>query len=508
MRARSSTGRSSVHLPQDTSMNYHNISQDNSFIQGRKSYEAFKQDFRDDDYGQFKRKSDVFEHILPRQTEGAQRTLRNSEALINENSELKLQRDQYLSQLKKNEEMLWKAKEVISHLKSDIHLENLSKNLENQLNNFSTKGTENNEMTSRNNEKKIKELMKKLQNKEAQIQELNQVISKLNVDNHGLQSKLVKAVSKIKELKARENNTTKMDTSYADQSQRLSSKGDLQKKLDTTIQYNYDLFSNYTKIMKENSEMQAKLFALEQEIGKTKGDTLERNANISLIRETENKVENLEQNISKIEETSFILPQIEQRLDSLQRLNKEKIRVIKSAAQLMHEEVNRTLQLLTQNDRQILSDLNVAQSSIILSNANTMRGDMKPTATFPDLLNSIQNDDVREIVELMQPEKFLKPVLQKMMRCVYVLFMEKFYNKTTRNLATLEQKIRKLENLKTMPIQKQEIYSTMNPFQSQTRSKSVLAPRRLNSLSNYGSAHDYNKENSFINVLNSSNSRF
>ncbi len=100
----------------------------------------------------------------------------------------------------------------------------------------------------------------------------------------------------------------------------------------------------------------------------------------------------------------------------------------------MHEEVNRTLQLLTQNDRQILSDLSVSQSSIILNNVNTVRGDIKPTVSFPELLNTVQNEEVREIVELMQPEKFLKPVLQKMMRCVYVLFMEKFYNKTTRNV--------------------------------------------------------------------------
>lgn len=511
MRARSSTGRSTVHIPHDTSMNYHNISQENSFIQGRKSsYDTFKHELRDDESGQFNyRKSTYLDNILlPRQTE-AHRTQRTSEALLNENSELKNQRDQYLSQLKKNEEMLWKAKEVISHLKSDIHLENLSKDLQNQLNNYGTKTTENTEMTSRKNEQKIKELMKKLQIKESQIQELNQVISKLNVDNHGLQSKLVKAVSKIKELRARnENNTTKMDTSYADQSQRLSSKGDLQKKLDTTIQYNYDLFSNYTNIMKENSEMQGRIFALEQEIGKLKGDVLDKHTSISIIRETEHKVDNIEHNISKIEETSFILPQIEQKLDNLQRLNKDKMKVIKSAVQLMHEEVNKTLQLLSQNDRQILSDLSVSQSSIILSNVNTLRGDIKSTITFPELINTIHNDDVREIVEMMQPEKFLKPVLQKMMRCVYVLFMEKFYSKTTRNLATLEQKIKRLERIKPVqPVQKTDIYA-INPFQSQTRSKSVLAPRRQTSMSNYGSAHDYNKENSFINVLNSSNSRF
>ena len=66
------------------------------------------------------------------------------------------------------------------------------------MSNYSTRTIENNEMTSRKNEQKIKELMKKLQNKEAQIQELNQVVSKLNVDNHGLQTKLGKAISKIK----------------------------------------------------------------------------------------------------------------------------------------------------------------------------------------------------------------------------------------------------------------------------------------------------------------------
>ena len=42
--------------------------------------------------------------------------------------------------------------------------------------------------------------------------------------------------------------------------------------------------------MKENSEMKEKIFALEQEIGKVKGDALEKHANISMIRETEHKV--------------------------------------------------------------------------------------------------------------------------------------------------------------------------------------------------------------------------
>ncbi len=42
--------------------------------------------------------------------------------------------------------------------------------------------------------------------------------------------------------------------------------------------------------MKENSEMKEKIFALEQEINKSRGDTLEKHANISMIRETEHKV--------------------------------------------------------------------------------------------------------------------------------------------------------------------------------------------------------------------------
>jgi len=509
-RSRLSLGaRSSFNPPNDNSFTYHNISQDNSSIHSRKlSYDAYKQDQREDSTHHMRKRQPSYmgDCSMISRHQDYQRSSVNPEVLMNENAELKLQRDQYLSQLNKNEEMLWKAREVISHLKSDIHLESLSKNLMNQASfassNLKAPKNENEgseRISANKNEQKIKDLTKKLQAKENQIQELNQVISKLNVDNHGLQSKLTKAIAKIKELKTINEASTRTDLSHSDLSQRPTAKNnDLQKKLDTTIQYNFDLFNNYTKMMKENSELQAKLFAMEQDFGKLKGENYEKQANHSIIKETEYKIENIEHNISKIEETSLILPQLEQRFESLQKLQKEKIKVIKSAVQLLQDEVNKTLQSVGRNDRQILSDLDNSQ----IMNSVTLRGETR-RLNFQDLLDSIKNDELREIVEQLQPNKLIKPLVQKLMKNVYELFMEKVHYKTTRNLASLEQKVKKLENINTSRNIK------LNPFQNQNlnRSKSTNV-RRQSSIPSYGNVNEGNKENSFFNILNTSNSRF
>jgi len=49
----------------------------------------------------------------------------NINELLKENCELRVQRDQYLIQLNKNEEMLWRAREIISKLRSDANYEDL-----------------------------------------------------------------------------------------------------------------------------------------------------------------------------------------------------------------------------------------------------------------------------------------------------------------------------------------------------------------------------------------------
>lgn len=144
------------------------------------------------------------------------------------------------------------------------------------------------------------------------------------------------------------------------------------------------------------------------------------------------KVENLEQNISKIEETSYILPKIEQKFENFRKLHKEKLEVIKSAVQLLHGEVNTVIQTLEKNDRQSLSELNTSQS--LFTTGATMRGDTR-RLTFTSLLNSIQNEELKEIIEQLHPNKLILPLIQRLMRCVYVLSMEQFYNKVTRNVA-------------------------------------------------------------------------
>lgn len=134
----------------------------------------------------------------------------------------------------------------------------------------------------------------------------------------------------------------------------------------------------------------------------------------------------MEHNISRIEETSFILPQIEQKFNSLKNLHKDKMEAIKLAVQLFQREVSNVAQSLTRNDRQLLSELNTSQ------NVYSTRGDGKPT--FYSFMNSIQNYEVREILEHLQPAKILKPLIDNLMRYFYDLSVEKFHNNIMRNV--------------------------------------------------------------------------
>ena len=134
----------------------------------------------------------------------------------------------------------------------------------------------------------------------------------------------------------------------------------------------------------------------------------------------------MEQNISRIEETSFILPQIEQKFNSLKSLHKDKMDAIRLAIQLFQQDVSNVIQSLTRNDRQFLSELNTSQNLL------STRGDGKPT--FYTLMSSIQNYEVREILEQLQPVKILKPLIQNLMRYFYDLSVEKFHNNIMRNV--------------------------------------------------------------------------
>jgi len=99
-----------------------------SRINNNISFDLTAEGFKDDEIRQLKKKNLYLQQIVAK-FKDEKKMSANTADIIKENIELKAQRDQYLHQLKKNEEMLFKARELISHLKADIHLDTLSQNL-------------------------------------------------------------------------------------------------------------------------------------------------------------------------------------------------------------------------------------------------------------------------------------------------------------------------------------------------------------------------------------------
>jgi hypothetical protein len=97
------------------------------------SFELSADGFKEDENRQLKKKN-MYLHQMVTKLKDEKKLSANTAEILRENAELKSQRDQYLHQLKKNEDMLFKARELISHLKADIHLDTLSQNLFNQYN--------------------------------------------------------------------------------------------------------------------------------------------------------------------------------------------------------------------------------------------------------------------------------------------------------------------------------------------------------------------------------------
>lgn len=92
------------------------------------SFDLTAEGFKEDENRQLRKKNLYLQQIVAK-LKDEKKLSSNTADILKENVELKSQRDQYLQQLRKNEEMLFKARELISHLKADIHLDTLSQSL-------------------------------------------------------------------------------------------------------------------------------------------------------------------------------------------------------------------------------------------------------------------------------------------------------------------------------------------------------------------------------------------
>ena len=182
--------------------------------------------------------------------------------------------------------------------------------------------------------------------------------------------------------------------------------------------------------MKENSDLQSRVFSLEQEILRLRGDVTEKNASISVIRETESRVDSLEHNLSRIEDAKQLLPQIENKVETLKRNQKEKLEILKYGAQLMNDQINKLSTLFNSNGLASFGDpFASTHQSIFLSTI----GEERPM-TFTSLLQSTKNEEIKQILEKMNIGKSLKGVLENLIKFIYSLVYENVYTKTNKKV--------------------------------------------------------------------------
>lgn len=95
---------------------------------------------------------------------------------------------------------------------------------------------------------------------------------------------------------------------------------------------------------------------MEQELQKFRGDTHDTYNNLSLIRETESRVDNIEYSISRFEDSKVIFPQIEYKIENLKKNQKEKFDIIKHGAQLLNDNLTKILNLFSKSENASFGD--------------------------------------------------------------------------------------------------------------------------------------------------------
>ncbi|KRW98539.1 hypothetical protein PPERSA_07353 [Pseudocohnilembus persalinus] len=121
---------------------------------------------------------------------------------------------------------------------------------------------------------------------------------------------------------------------------------DLEKKLDTTLQYNDDLYQNFQNTLKENQELQNRILELEQENLQIQQAFRQAYNNDLIIKATEKKVETIEHNISRIEEHSNVIPDFEKKIRYLKEDQNQKLEIISYCMEYVETQLKKTVYTL------------------------------------------------------------------------------------------------------------------------------------------------------------------
>jgi len=366
-----------------------------------------------------KRREDYYKNILTAESRNEKENDFYLRDVIKENEELRTQRNTYLNQLNKNEDLLWKAREIISQARhgvinwQEIYKDDKTQNI------F---GFESNEKNQREIDNSTPVLGGGLMI-DVEVRNSNKPLTKEDLDQDR------NLVNQIKTLSYQNKILSEKNDYWNQFIFKLATLSGLNPQPSVSPELAADILISMKKMLEKNSDLQATVFGLEQKVKTLENQILENDVNHSIIIETEYKVENLEGNLQKLEKTPFILQRIEERFDHIQRNHHEKLQTIKSAIQRLYSEINKIC-------------INIG---------------------CDDLLNSIEIDpfsqrivgkgssseiEIQDLIKLLNPSNLLKPLVQKIINHIYQKSLENFSTKVTKRMTSLENKLRNLEGLK------------------------------------------------------------
>lgn len=154
----------------------------------------------------------------------------------------------------------------------------------------------------------------------------------------------------------------------------------------------------------------------------------ENSSSYSLLKQAENKIENLEYNLSKIEENNLFLPEIEQRLSLLQIQNSQKLGLIEKSVDCIYKQFSETFIMLSSSE---ISTFPLSFKFFEINEKELHKIDKK----------------LLEILQKLDFSDTLKKFIVGIMGFFENIILEKFLNGIKLSIDNMEDKITKLINV-------------------------------------------------------------
>lgn len=366
-----------------------------------------------------KRRENYYQNILTAESRNEKPNDFYLRDVIKENEELRSQRNTYLNQLNKNEDLLWKAREIISQARhgvinwQEIYRDDKTQNI------FDLRL---NEKSQRENDNSTPVLGGGLMI-DVEVRNSNKPLMKEDLDQDR------NLLTQIKTLSHQNKILTEKNDYWNQFIFKLATLSGLNPQPSISPELAADILISMKKMLEKNSDLQATVFGLEQKVKLLENQILENGVNHSIIIETEYKVDNLEGNLQKLEKTPYILQRIEERFDNIQKNHREKLQNIKSAIQRLYSEINKICMKIGCDD--ILSSIEIDPFSQRIVGKG-----------------SSSEIEIQDLIKLLNPSNLLKPLVQKLINHIYQKSLENFSTKVTKRMTYLENKLHNLESLK------------------------------------------------------------